>query len=127
MEKVSKQNKLLSEKIESLKNSNETIKLIEDYTAKVEESLETQNPQAQGKDPVGTKIQWALSVRKKNSIVEQATLFYEAYRLIVMQERTLKESLANKSKELEQLETENRELECEFNYVNRKLKNLQES
>ena len=69
---------------------------------------------------VAQSSQWAKNIQKKESIEQQARIFYESYRIILVKEESYKEKINNQKQEIDMMAKEKVQVESDYDYLKKK-------
>ena len=111
----------LEKKITELKNLHEVIQMMEKSQENKESSIGLP-----GASSVSSSVKWATQVRQQQPVEQQATIFYESYRIVLVKEDAYKTRIESLRKENKKLIDQKEFLEADYAYLKKKCQGLLE-
>ena len=116
--RMQQENIQLKEKNESMKKMSDVIRMIEEH-----ENRNSEKIQMGVFNGVQKSVNWAAQIRKNQSLDQQAQIFYESYRIILVKEDGYKERINNLRAENEKLQKYKMASEADYQYLKKKYQN----
>lgn len=113
-----KENLNLTKKVEEMKSLHSVIQMLEKQSS---DDTILGVPSAGG---VGGSVRWATTVRQTQPIDQQANIFYESFRIILVKEDAYKSRIQTLKNENEKLNNSKMVLESEYAFVKKRCQNL---
>lgn len=101
-----------------MKKMSDVIRMIEEH-----ENQNSEKIQMGVFNGVQKSVDWAAQIRKNQSLDQQAQIFYESYRIILVKEDGYKERINNLRVENEKLQKYKMASEADYQYLKKKYQN----